>query len=446
MEKNYFKTFLFCILFFFVNKELLAQTKSSPNFAKKGKEWFVSAANGSGQQGSKANPAKDIGNIIHLLQPNDIVRIAGGTYMSRGASGSDEINVPVQIYGGYNESFSVRDPWDKHKTIFTGTNDYKKSTHARIYIRTEQQRESNGQFSEGGTIVVDGIIVDNGPRNRYHEKKDLAIRRKANPPTNENPSPESGGIVIVASKFTHVYVQNCVVMNTAPSEGALSVRVFQGGKGVIRNNLTINNTGYGIFARTGYTGNDAKLTPAFFIENNTSLFNWKHDPIASYGGDALALDQFLTATIKNNVFGFSDRSGVNNKGSKITLINNLFTGNRKYDYAENTFGMSYKDMLDESRLINPGSEGNETALIRVPVGERWAKIYGNRVEISREQVDAAVTVSNSGVNQLRSMLGLNLQGSSVGMDAEIHLPKILIEEALPVGFNQWRGKGCVLPK
>ncbi|SDD66133.1 Right handed beta helix region [Algoriphagus faecimaris] len=419
---------------------------TTPNFANQGREWFVSATNGSGQLGTKERPAKDLGNIIHHLKPNDVIRIAAGTYLSRGASGSDEINVPVTIIGGYNESFTARDPWGDHKTIFTGTNDYQKSTDPRIYIRTDQQRESNGQLSQGGTIVVDGIIVDNGPRNRYHENKGLAIRRKADPRTNQNPSPGSGGIVIVASKFTNVAVQNCIVMNTAPSEGALSVRVFQGGKGIIRNNLTINNTGYGIHARTGYTGSNPELVPKFLIANNTSLFNWKHDPIATYGGDALALDQYLTAKIENNVFGFGHMGGILNKGAKIELNNNLFTGNAKYDYIEKGAAMRVDAILDEAILVDFNSDGNETQLIEIPMAERWANIYANRVELTRESVDAAVTVSNSGANQLRSMLGLNVQGSTVEMDAEIHLPHLKLEEALPVGQNAWNGKGCFNPR
>ena len=80
---------------------------------------------------------------------------------------------------------------DAHKTIFTGTNEYMKSTQPRIYIRTDQQRENNGQKSTGSEIIVDGIIVDHGPRNRYHLDKNLAIRRKASPKSQQNPSPES---------------------------------------------------------------------------------------------------------------------------------------------------------------------------------------------------------------------------------------------------------------
>jgi hypothetical protein len=419
---------------------------STATFAKVGRDWYISKTRGSGQLGTKEQPAKDLGNIIHHLQANDIVHIAAGVYLSRGAQGSDEINVPVQLIGGYDETFSTRDPWGAHQTIFTGTNDYKKSTDPRIYIRTDQQRESNGQLSQGGTILVDGIIIDNGPRNRYHQDKGLAIRRKASPQSNQNPSPGSGGIVIVASKFTNVAVQNCVVINTAPSEGAISVRIFQGGKGVIRNNLCLNNTGYGIHARTGYTGSDPELTPQFLISHNTALFNWKHDPIASYGGNALALDQYLRAKIEYNVFGFGQMGGILSKGANLELNNNLFTGNTQYDYEERGAQMWLADILDEAMFIESSSQGNETQLIEIPMAGRWANIYASRAELSREEVDAAVSVHNSGANQLRRMLGLNLQGSSVQMDAEIFLPLLKLEEALPLGLNNWNGKGCLAPR
>ncbi len=428
------------------SKKKTAQTTKTKNAATKGRIWYVSKTTGSGQLGTKNKPAKDLGNIIHRLKPNDIIYIAEGVYMSKGKRGSDEINVPVQIYGGYDTSFTTRDPWGEHKTIFSGVNEYMKLTTPRLYIRTDQLRDANGKKMQGGLIVVDGIIVDNGPRNRYHLNKDLAIRRKASPKSGQNPSPESGGIVIVGSKFTNIAVQNCVVMNTAPTEGAISVRVFQGGKGVIQNNFCINNTGYGIQARTGYMGSDASLIPKFIVKHNTVLFTWKHDAVASYGGDGLALDKNLTALVENNVFGFGHMGGIYSKGANLTLNNNLFTGNSKYDFKEINSKMRVADILDESEQLNLESAGNESLLIKIPVAKRWAKIYANRKELSRADVDAAVHVSNSGANQLRSMLGLNVQGGSVKMDADIFLPKITIEEALPAGKLPWNGKGCQMPK
>jgi len=66
-----------------------------------------------------------------------------------------------------------------------------------------------------------------------------------------------------------------------------------------------------------------------------------------------------------------------------------------------------EDIIDEAERIDPSSLGNKTALLQIAVGKRWSEIYGNRQEISRADVDASVSASNSGANQLRSMLGLN---------------------------------------
>jgi len=423
-----FKTFATVLSLLFtlqISNGQVDPANTSTIFANQGREWYVSSANGRGQSGTKEKPARDLGNIIHHLKPNDVIYIAGGTYKSKGGRGADELNVPVKIYGGFDETFSKRDPWGATKTI---------------------QREANGQLSTGSEIIVDGIIVDNGPRNRYHKDKGLAIRRQGSPNSGHNPSPESGGIVIVASKYTNVSVKNCVVMNTAPTEGAVSVRLFHGAKGNIINNLCINNTGYGIHIRSGYTGSKPELVPAFHVAHNTSLFNWKHDAVASYGGDALAIDKYLTANIEHNVFGFGHMGGIYNKGSKVLLNNNLFTGNSKYDYKEVNDKMNVEYILDESTLLDLDSDGNTAELIKIPVAQRWAAIYGSRVELSREAVDASVHASNSGANQLRSMLGLNVQAAGTSMDAEIFLPKLELEEALPAGSLPWAGKGSQRPQ
>ncbi|MEM7384628.1 MAG: hypothetical protein AAF514_06750 [Verrucomicrobiota bacterium] len=55
------------------------------------RDYYVSAAKGKGKKATKEKPAKDMGNIISRLVPGDRVHIAGGTYLGRGANGSDII-------------------------------------------------------------------------------------------------------------------------------------------------------------------------------------------------------------------------------------------------------------------------------------------------------------------------------------------------------------------
>ncbi len=133
--KTIHKTIFAVALVFFTLSSLCAQ--NAVDFKNNGRDWYVSKTTGTGKLGIKEQPAKDLGNIIYLLEPNDRIHTAEGVYMSKGKRGPDEINVPVQIFGGYDVTFTKRAPWTEHKTIFTGTNEYKKLTTPRLYICTD---------------------------------------------------------------------------------------------------------------------------------------------------------------------------------------------------------------------------------------------------------------------------------------------------------------------
>ncbi len=420
------------------------KSEASPNYSNKGRERYVSKSIGRGKLGTKEQPAKDLGNILHLLKPNDIIYIAEGEYLNKSERGADEINVPVKIYAGYDDSFIERDPWGNHKTVFTGNNVYMTSSNARLKIRTDQQREANGQLSQGSEIIVDGIIFDNGPRNRYVDENKYCIRRKASPEKGENPSPRTAGLTIISSFNMKVTVRNCVIMNCAPSQGALSVQIREGSNAVISNNLCVNNTGNGIQLMTAYHGSERSKIPRFEVYDNTCIFNWKFDVVASYGGNAIAMDGNLFVNIHNNAFAFGHYGGVYSKGAILTLKDNLFTGNSQYDLREAS-AMNVNEIEDESVNVTPESTGNISKEVKFPVAKRWAEIYAQRVEISRAEVDASARASNNGSNQLRRMLGMPLQGNDVTLDADIFLPQMLIEEALPLGKQKYESKyGCAI--
>lgn len=407
----------------------------SKKYQNQGRKWYVSKSRGSGQLGTKERPAKDLGNIIHHLKPNDTIFIAEGKYYSKGKRGADKITVPVKIYGGFDENFTTRSPWSKHKTIFTGTNEYKKSTNARLLISTQTHLEDNGHPSYGSNIIVDGIIFDNGPRNRYFDENKHAISRKASPQKGENPSPESGGLVINGSKFMDILVQNCVIMNTAPTQGVLDVTVHKGGKAIIENNFLINNTGNSIQLSSGYISREKEFEPVFEVRNNTSLYTWKHDPIASYGGNAIAMDRNLTATLENNLFAYSHMGGVFSKLTDVTMHNNHFYKNKKYDFREIKNEMKIEDALDESEKLNQNSSNNKSVELTINVDKNWQELYNGRKTLSREEVDGSTNVANSGANQLRRILGQNQRGSTVKKDVKVFLPIITVEQAMPAAIK-----------
>jgi len=411
-------------------------TKPDNSKATSGKDYYI-APHGRGKKATKEAPAKDLAAVINNLKAGDVVHIAGGVYKSKSGRGSDVIRVSVSIIGGYSPDFSSRDPWGEYKTILTGTNDYNSGlTTARLRI--------NGNAS--AAVLVDGVIIDNGPRNRYKTDAHQLILRKANAAKGENPTPETPGIkILMRGVGTSVTVKNCIIMNTAPTQGAVDVQLGKDGKAVISNNLIVNNTGEGIMAKTNWHGDTQENYATYLIENNTILFNWKHDAIASYGGNSLMLDTSVNLTANGNIFGFGDFGGVNNikMCKNLVLNNNNFFGHKKYDFYD-TSGMNVSDMIDYADYLK-GGEGNISEPISLPTNQNWAGLFAARKEISRAAVDASSTVSNSTENQVRGILGLNKMGSSVSMDAAIWLHQMQVADAVKLGLKQYNGKGCSKP-
>lgn len=417
---------------------LVASSLGSAAFAT---DWYISAAQGKGKKGTKEKPAKDLGNIASKLKPGDRVFLAGGVYLGRGENGHDELTVPVEIYGGFSEDFSQRDPWGAHRTILTGDNKsenweggYRLSFKLDKWKDDKENWPGKSRYDEPAhRIVVDGVIVDNAPRNRYKTEARHAIVRTANPKAKEMPTPESGGISVAPWKGGDAVVRNCVILNTAPTQGVLALWGNKNSRMLAENNLIVNNTGNGIQALTAWHPQDGKGIPRFVIRNNTSVFNEKHDPIATYGGSGLAVESDCQVKAEGNVLGFNDYFGLDNqKRAKDMIFNgNLVFANQQADYIEFDTRISLKDMEDEAELLEE-AEDNAGEAPAIPVSEAWSAVYMARNVIDRNAAEADIQVANTRANQLRSMLGLNLQGSAMKVDSEVWLPAIELEETMKV--------------
>lgn len=422
-----------------------------------GADYYVSATKGKGRKGTKAKPVKSIGNLLRKLQAGDTIHVAGGVYEGKSGAGNVTIEVPVRIIGGYDDTFSKRDPWGAHQTVLSGQNkaqNYQNLPRLRIKL-DKFNRDKRMEFHRNKKIVafkvvVDGIIVDNGSRNRYKTDKQLKIVRKANPRTGENPTPSDPGIVVTAPIHGHLTVQNCVVINCAPTDGALSVWGSNGASCSIKNNLVINNTGVGIFAHTGWHPNDGKGLAKFVFENNTVLFTEKYDAFGKINGHAFRLDGAVDLVAKSNVFAFSDVAGVMNasksKHKKLTLAYNLVAGNLETDLVEFNTKMKVDQWEDDSDEISDDSEENVGGAIKVPVSKGFLRKYMARSIIDRNAAEADVKARDSKVNELRKILGLPLQADDLKIDSAVWLPRIALEDALKAGASMYRGKyGCKKP-
>jgi len=406
-----------------------------------GRDWYVSCQNGSGKEGTADKPAKEIAAIALQLKAGDIIHLAEGIYRGKTDMSSDIITVPVSIIGGYSLDFAQRDPWGAHKTILSGVNGYMKSeTTSRLAIQcSKTHKEYSSQ------ITIDGLIIDNGDRNFYVTKtKDKYIKRKASPEEGFNPTPDSPGIEIDMATGANIVVRNCAFINIAASQGVLDIQVGKNSRVLVENNLFVNNTGEAIYAKTAWQATDGH--PQYTIKNNTILFTWRYDEAASYhGGTAIKADERILLEAENNLFAFCDEGGVDNikKCKAITLNNNLFTGNQKFDYREYNTALTVSDMVDYADYAKGG--GNETQTIKIPVSTAWSSVYMSRVLPSRASIDGGSQTPNSGINALRSMLGLPVQGTSVGAQSEVWLNRISLDDALKTGMQPYNGRGCSKP-
>lgn len=418
------------------------------------RDWYVSINRGKGKKGTKEKPAKELANIIAKLAPGDVIHIAGGVYLGKGDNGTHVITVPVSIIGGYSDDFAKRDPWGKHRTIFSGDNrskNYQMTPALNINLMKVSPRDGYP-----GKILVDGLILDHGARNRYKTDKNWQIIRKADPSTGKNPTPESGALVISASRNGmfdktpwDITVQNNIIMNSAPTMGAMSVSGYKKSKVLIRNNLVINNTGTGIYVGSKFAGSKYdKNGPNFTIENNTVLFTWKHDPIAqSFSGNVMDFDQSVRAVVRNNVLAFADRHIIYNPRSTTVLLkNNIMTASVDTEYLEFNTKITLEDIEDEPDFIHEDSEGNEPKAVKLTINKDWLKLYGSRVLVDRNKAEVNIKASSTRANALRGMLGMPLQAGKVAFpQSPVWLPRLSVDDAVKAGSKRYHGVGSKKP-
>ena len=416
------------------------------------RDWYVSAERGSGKTGTKEKPAADLGSIISQLQPGDVVYIAEGVYTGKGDSGVDIINVPVELYGGWSSDFSVRDPWGKHRTIFTGVNKTKNwVSGARIEFDLSKYRDTTIT-----PIVVDGFIIDQGPQNRYKDASELMIVRTADPKTGSNPTPDRGGIFIRVSqpmasgKNWEIRVKNNVVLNSAPTQGVIAVFSYAESKVEIANNAVINCTGVGIYAGTSWRGSEEKRAPRYDIHNNTVMFIWKYDAyVQSFSGVGFMTDVEVVASLNENIFAFCDRFNVQLNGKwPLLLKNNIFAGavDSTYYEAVSDMKIDLTDIYDDSEYIHADSDGNIAGPLKVLASKAWLEKYGQRILIDRNAVEADMQAQATRANEIRSMLGLPARADSIKADSPIWLHRMSIDDALSIASaNPAPGKGASSP-
>ncbi len=389
---------------------------------------FVHGETGGGKSASLEKPAKDLGNIISRLEPGDVVCIAEGTYLGRGERGVDDIEMPVSVIGGFSPDFTARDPWGAHKTIFTGLHNSENfETQTRLSIDTSKfsttLMEARGETTEH-TIIVDGLIFDNGPRNYYKTADEALIIRKGT--ASDTPTPESGALTIRTGVNGTVIAQNNVAINFAPTEGVFSFFGGKNGSVTIRNNVAANNTGSGFRLGTSFTGDEV---PKYLFENNISVFNQKHSAFGTFGGSGIMLESSTNVEIYNSIFAYNDNFGVDNvkRAPDVVLNNNVIAANANADYLEFDLKMDFDEIEDEADLIWEATD-NVGDAIAFDIDETWGIYYVSRNVIDRNAAEEEVQVTEAWYNDVRAFFGWNTLAEDLDVDSPVWLPRLALDD------------------
>ena len=408
---------------------------------------YVSEA-GSGREATRERPARDLGNIVANLVPGDVVCIAGGRYTGRADSGADRIEVPVEIYGGFSPDFSSRDPWGEHVTLFTGVHNAANfSTDPRLTIDTSafatRLMAARGQDTVHA-VVVDGLVIDHGDRNYYAGDGESRIVRLGSPA--HTPTPEAGGLLIRTGITSTIVVRHVLVVNTAPTQGAIALFPGAAADVTVENSVAVNNTGVGFHLSSAIAANDPADYPRYRFVGNVSVFNQKHDPFGTFGGSGVAIESGTQVEIRDSVIAFNDNYGVDNakRSAGVVLVDNVIVANARADYLEFDTKIALEDVEDWSDLVADG-RGNVRRELDFALSPAWGALYAARNVIDRNAAEEDVRAVDTWANDVRAFFGWNLVGTDLSVDSDVWLPRMSLEDAFAVARRFDERYGVVWP-
>jgi Right handed beta helix region len=273
-----------------------------------GHDLFVRAGS-TGGDGSKAKPFKDPWQALEKAAAGDVIHVAGGDYFGKVGRGEWKFETQfVALLGGYNESFSERNPCT-HRTRFA-------------FHKTDANRHSGTYFTAEGNcqgLILDGFIFDGKDLNNYGSNGGL-LR-----------DPSMSHPIMVQLSGSGIAVRNCIFLNSAGP-----ALLINGGEGTLENNVFVNNSEMAV--RIALSG--ARAAP-WIVRQNTMLFVYNPNPGAGLGESSTYGTMISTIgngpiEIENNIIGFSDDFGVflTSTPNDIKLIGNAMVLNLHAHFSD----------------------------------------------------------------------------------------------------------------
>ncbi|MBN2738885.1 MAG: right-handed parallel beta-helix repeat-containing protein [Spirochaetales bacterium] len=275
------------------------------------------AANGTG---TRTSPAGELWKVMERALRGDVIHVAEGSYYGKSGSGSFVVKVPyLTLVGGYDESFSKRDPF-KHFTVLERSKDFKGD-------RLGLLEGILGGDTDHSHFIVDGFVLDGKSRNAYKTTGDL------------NPMGSFPG-TLFHMKSPNIKIRNCILLNPY-GEGIYCQ--WEGEENEVSNSFVLNTWYSGISTRS------AQEKSVIKIKNCTIGFQWFQ--AGKGGGTAIFIGRMGEAILDNNLILFSQEYGINNSfaNDNTMLFNTVFFQNWAGHYK-------FMDKDGKNLLVNDPGE------------------------------------------------------------------------------------------
>ena len=401
--------------------------------------------------GSKANPLRNIARAVELAKAGDIILVAEGNYYGLLNKGEIIIEKPLTIKGGYANDFNSRDVLGKLTMV-------------------QPAPESNGTVSGMGTMqikittantqmVLDGLIFDRGNTVSYNArgegKPDGVASAMMNPIGAAGlggPDLTTQGVLTSQSPIlrvegrSNITVQNCAFIN-APNFCIMGT--IQEGDITINNCIFINQRMAAIDISGGSTTSKCTFT------NNTVLFSWARLRDMGDMGYGFRYGTGMNSYVTRNIIGCStfsgiDRTRVNSDRAReskriTTAEHNVFFLNKQGDLTIPGGGMYQRIPADQFEDVMELAEVAGNRILTDPSAFRGKinQAYLNGF-LSASYKETADLDRNSPANQFRSAMGLPVQGA-IQSSATMYANRYPWKEALNM-FGAMQGVGAQVPR
>lgn len=400
----------------------------------KGPVYYVSAETGSNRADglSPQAPMKDIQKALNAIhdkgQDGAIIRVAEGNYLGYLGAGYIEIKNFVSLEGGWASDFSSRNPYE-HITRIQPTHEQDGTNGSKGLIQVSGLDNTN--YVVGGTLVIDGLMLDLGLQNNYYHY-DPSDDRTGSPEgvdtgrLKDNPSDQlshqlfhsEGGIA------GNVIITNCAFLNGPYFGIQFSSRC---GEIEISNCLFLSNR-YAACRIDGWDKEGRRSHVNF--HHNTVGFSWCRDKIMEDMGYGYEFMTKVNADVHHNIFLCNNYAAVARthslSGPDIVIENRRVTNLHHNKFFMNAADLQLPsagggkwtnvmvkafDDVDEKTI--PNIDGNtELAADDAMIAKIWAP-YLNGFATLKVLDSSSSFDPNSGANLYRQAHGMNMQGTMI---------------------------------